>query len=134
MNRVLSWPHTPIFPGLLRPLKTARHTTWVNERGEVHFDLPLGPVTMRFPEHEQPVAAGTAVYVWWKSGGFVCAPVDEVDAEESQARSMADRVDAARARLQAARRERVARETDLGELDALPPMPRVDSPLLQAGR
>lgn len=135
MNRVLSWPHTPIYPGLLRPLKTGRWETCVTDKGEVHFDLPLGPVTMRFPGHEHPVPAGTAVYVWWKSGGFVCAPVSEVQAEEAQSRSMADRVSAARERLQAARRERLARDTDLGGLDEpMPPRPAPDFPLLQASR
>jgi hypothetical protein len=135
MNHVLSWPHTPIYPGLLRPLKTGRWETQVTDKGEVHFDLPLGPVSMRFPEHEQPVPPGTPVYVWWKHGGFVCAPVAEVEAEEAQARSIADRVLAARERLQAARRERIAGDSDLAPLDeALPPRPPVDFPLLQVGR
>lgn len=132
MNRVLSWPHTPIFPGLLRPLKTGRHETVVTDKGCVRFDLPLGPVEMRFPTLDTSVPPGTAVYVWWKGGGFVCAPVDELTAEERSTQSITCRLQDARAKLQAARLERLERDSAMAPLDELPPPQRPDFPLLQA--
>ena len=109
MNRVLSWPHTPIFPGLLDALMADRHRTVVTERCSVRFDLLLGPVEMKFSTRVHQLPPRTEVYVWWKGGGFVCAPTDEIDAEESASRSIAERVMQARARLGAARLERAAR-------------------------
>jgi hypothetical protein len=110
MNRVLSWPHTPIYPGLLEPLRAERRQTVLTERGMVRFELPLGPVEMKFSERHHQLAAGTAVYVWWKGGGFVCAPVVEVEAEESEHRHIVERVMAARSQLAAARKDRLARQ------------------------
>jgi hypothetical protein len=109
MNRVLSWPHTPIYPGLLDPLKAERHRSVINERGMVRFELPLGPVEMKFSSPEHQLEPGTNVYVWWKGGGFVCAPVREVRAEKKEARDVEDRVMQARSQLAAARKERQAR-------------------------
>src|SRR3954447_21114410 len=109
MNRVLSWPHTPIVPGLLDCLKERRHRTCVSERGTIRFVLPLGPVEMRFSNASQQPATGTSVYVWWKGGGFVCAPAAELDREEHEARRMAERLVQARSRLAEGRRERQAR-------------------------
>jgi hypothetical protein len=130
MNRVLSWPDTPIVPGLLEPLKKLRRPTTVTERGTVRFELPLGTVEMHFPDGEQHLAPGTEVVVWWKGGGFVCAPTAELKAEERQTRVISRRVKAARARLEAARQERAARDSALGGLQPLPPAP-ADHPLLQ---
>jgi len=86
-----------------------RRRTVVTERGTVRFDLPRGPLEMKFSAQQHHLAAGTEVYVWWKGGGFVCAPTAEVDAQEDESRSIADRVLQARARLGAARKERSAR-------------------------
>ncbi|HJV63215.1 MAG TPA: hypothetical protein VJ743_19865 [Albitalea sp.] len=108
MNRVLSWPHTPIVPGLLEGLKGERHRTRVTERATVHFDLLLGPVEMKFSDPRQQLAAGTEVYVWWKCGGFLCAPADDLDAEERASQQIAARVARARTQLAEARRERQA--------------------------
>ena len=109
MNRVLRWPHTPIVPGLLDALKIGRTRTVVTAKGTIRFEQALGPVEMRFSERAHPLPAGTEVCVWWNSGGFVCAPTAEVDAEEQASRHIAERVLQARAQLGAARKERLAR-------------------------
>lgn len=119
MNRVLSWPHTPIVPGLLQGLKADRSKTVVTDKGMIRFDLFLGPVEMRFSRPEQALEPGTEVYVWWKGGGFVCAPTAEVDAEEEAARQIIDRVHEARIALAEARRER--REKLLANVDIVLP-------------
>jgi hypothetical protein len=130
MNRVLSWPHTPICPGLLEPLQAERRTTAINDRGMVRFELPLGPVEMKFSDPHHRLAAGTEVYVWWKGGGFVCASVAEVDAEEAEHRNIVERVMAARSQLAVARKERQARLA--AQVDIVLPEPPADSPLLHA--
>jgi len=129
MNRVLSWPHTPIVPGLLDMLKQGRHKTLVNDRGMIAFDLSLGQVEMKFcdPQHQLP--AGTEVYVWWKGGGLVCAPAAELDADERAAREIAERFREIRLNLAAARREREARLAASG-LHIARPMAEPASPLL----
>jgi hypothetical protein len=131
MNHVLSEPTTAIVPGLLKPLKSGRHETLVSSRRTVRFELAQGPVEMGFLDGDPALEPGTRVYVWWKGGGFVCAPVEEVRAEEEQALAIAERVLRERERLQAARR---ARDTGLSDFDVLPPAPRTDHPLLQTGR
>lgn len=109
MNRVLSWPSTPIVPGLIEGLKTGRHTTVVTDKGMVHVDASLGPVEMKFCNPHQQLPPGTEVEVWWKGGGFVCASTNELESEERQTRYIADSLAEARSRLAAARRERQAR-------------------------
>jgi hypothetical protein len=109
MNRVLSWPHTAIVPGLLEALQHDKNKTVVTEKETVRFDLLRGPVEMKFSSAQQRLRPGTEVYVWWKGGGFVCAPSAEVEAEENESRRIAERVRQARSQLQAARREREAR-------------------------
>src|ERR1043165_2102612 len=99
VNRVLSWPHTPIVPGLLESLKLDKRETVVTDKGMIRFDLPLGPVEMKFSDPHHRLPAGTRVMVWWKVGGFVCASADEVDIEERESRDIADRVQQARSRL-----------------------------------
>jgi len=107
MNRVLCWPHTPILPGLLEGLKGERRRTHVTDKGMIHFDLLLGPVAMKFSQAQQ-LPPGTEVYVWWKGGGFVCAPVADIDDEEQRSRGISERVVQARLKLAEARRERQA--------------------------
>lgn len=109
MNRVLSWPHTPIVAGLIDSLKGERHKTRVTDKGMIRFDLALGPVEMKFCNPQQQLAPGTEVQVWWKGGGFVCARSRELQREERASRHIAERLDEARSRLAAARREREAR-------------------------
>lgn len=134
MNRVLSWPQTRIAPGLLKPLKTGRSETVVTDRRTVRFELLQGDVEMGFLAPGDALEPGTRVYVWWKGGGFVCAPVGEVEAEEQASRAIADRLDEARARLEAARRERLVRDSALSDFDMLPPAPAAEHPLLQVRR
>lgn len=129
MNRVLSWPHTPILPGLLEGLKGERHRTFVTEKGMIYFDLFLGPVEMKFSQAQHQLPPGTEVYVWWKGGGFVCAPASDVDAEERRSRRINERVAQARMKLADARRERQAQR--LNDVDIILP---TDSELpLRAG-
>jgi hypothetical protein len=109
MNRVLSWPHTPIFPGLLEGIKGERNKTVVTDKGMIRFDLFLGPIEMKFSNPQQRLEPGTEVVVWWKGGGFVCAPVVEVAEEERESRCIAEQVMQARSQLAAARKERQAR-------------------------
>jgi len=109
MNRVLSWPHTAIVPGLLEVIKPERNKTVVTDRGMIRFDLFLGPIEMKFSNPQHQLAPGTEVVVWWKGGGFVCAPAAEVDEEERESRCIAERVRNARSQLAAARKERQAR-------------------------
>jgi hypothetical protein len=66
-------------------------------------------VEMKFSDAEQQLHPGTEVKVWWKGGGFVCAPADEFDSEERESRDIAERVLRARTQLSQARRERQAR-------------------------
>jgi hypothetical protein len=119
MNRVLSWPLTPIFPGLLESLKGEKLKTAVTGHGTIRFDLFLGPVEMKFSNHDQQLPAGTEVIVWWKGGGFVCAIPDEIVCEEEESRSIAERVIEARIHLAEARAERQARL--LNDLDIVLP-------------
>lgn len=120
MNRVLSWPHTAIVPGLLEGIKAERNKTVVTNRGMIRFDLFLGPVEMKFSNPQHQLEPGTEVVVWWKGGGFVCAPAAEMDEEERESRCIAERVRNARSQLAAARNERQARFAAAVDI-ALPP-------------
>ena len=106
MNRVLSWPRTPVLNGLLDALKRERQRTEVTPQGTVRFEHPLGIIEMTFSLPAEQPAPGTSVYVWWKGGGFVCAPVDEYRAEQREAQAAIDRVNEMRLHLAEARRHR----------------------------
>jgi hypothetical protein len=121
MNRVLSWPHTPICPGLLDPLKAERRRAIVSERGMIRFLLPLGLVEMKISNPQHQLEPGTGVYVWWKCGGFVCAPITEVRAEETHAPDVVDQVMQVRSQLAAARKVRQVRLAP--PVDVVPPEP-----------
>jgi hypothetical protein len=110
-----------MYPGLLDPLKAERRRTTINERGMVRFQLAMGAVEMKFSSPQHQLQTGTEVYVWWKGGGFVCAPVAEVRAEESESREVADQVMQARSHLAAARKERQARLAAHVEVVVPPP-------------
>jgi hypothetical protein len=123
VNRVLSLPHTTIVPGLLDTLKSVRSRTRITPKGMIRFELSRGPVEMRLVPGQPPIDPGTEVYVWWKGGGFVCAPSSEVDAAERRTRSIERRVIKARETLAAARADRWARLSSYGELPASEPAP-----------
>ncbi|RQP25172.1 hypothetical protein [Piscinibacter terrae] len=137
MSRVLSWPHTPIFPHLLDTLKVDRHPTAVTDKGTIRFDLPRGTVEMKFSNPSQQLHPGTEVQVWWKGSGFVCATPEDIEAEtheSEESRNIAERVHEVREQLAAARRERHERfvnelDIELPEVEAaeLPP-PVVETP------
>lgn len=109
MHRTLCWPHTAIVPGLLDSATRERITSQVTRKGMIRLELPLGKVEMKFSDPRGQLAPETPVYVWWKGGGFVCAPVLEVDAEEQRLRGIAESVLQARLHLASARKEREAR-------------------------
>ncbi|WP_280154942.1 hypothetical protein [Piscinibacter sp. XHJ-5] len=126
MNRILSWPETPIVPGLFEAVRNERHETVVNDKGMICLESPLGPVEMKFSQPDQQLSPGTVVYVWWKASGFVCAPSRELDQEESESRRIAESLAEARSHLAEARRERQARLA--GNVDIVLP-DEVDEPL-----
>ncbi len=117
MNRILSLPLTTVTPAHLQALTKERHQTEVTSLGSVILQHPMGAVEMRFASAENPLKAGVRVYVWWKGGGFVCAPADEVDAEAHESLRVARRVSDARSALAEARRERSSR---FGGLNSAP--------------
>lgn len=120
VNRVLSLPD--IAPRLLQVLMASRHDTVVTAAGTVRIRHSQGSVEMRFSAAEAPMVAGVRVYVWWKGGGFVCAPADDVDAQALATQRVAERVAQARAALAKARQDRTSRFGELhSEPGALPP-------------
>jgi hypothetical protein len=95
----------------------------------IRFELPYGPLEMRLAHGQDPIEPDTEVYVWWKGGGFVCAPVADVDAEEQRSRDIAQRVSQARETLAAARADRWARQSAYGDLPASQSMPLDEQPV-----
>jgi hypothetical protein len=53
-----------------------------------------------------PVGENTSVYVWWTPAGLVCAPVAEIDAEESRHADLGEMIKRAREELAKARAAR----------------------------
>ena len=117
MNRILSLPLNTVTPAQLQALSRGRHETEVTAFGSVVLNHGMGPVEMRFSSAENPLSAGVRVYVWWKGGGFVCAPADEVDAQAVESERVARRVSDARSALAEARKERASR---FGGLNSAP--------------
>ena len=109
MNRVLSLPFTHITPSRLEALQTQQHAVLVSERGTIRLTARDGVVEMKFLLAEDCLPPGTAVCVWWKGGGFVCATQSELTAQIQEAQAVANRVAQARSQLAAARMERSAR-------------------------
>jgi len=129
MNRVLSWPHTRIVPGLLDELKNeGKRRTVVTDKGMIRFELSRGLAEMHFSDAQQQLPPGTDVFVWWKVGGFVCAPTSEIEAEERASRDITEQVQRARALLAQARKERESRLTKPIDL-ALPLESRQEEPI-----
>lgn len=109
MNRILSLPLNTLTPAQLHALTKSRHETEVTPSGSIILQHEMGPVEMRFSSAENPLAPGIRVYVWWKGGGFVCAPANEVDEEAAESLRIEQRVAEARSALAEARRERASR-------------------------
>lgn len=126
MNRVLSWPVLPILAQHLEQVARTRHVAVVGDKQAVRITLPFGVIEMLIAPNQQPMLAGTEVYVWFKGGGFLCGPKREIDLAERESRHALRRVKAARAALAASRAERAARlaadiDILLPELDAAIP-------------
>lgn len=119
MNHVLSLPYTTVTPAQLRLLQADRHETVVTRTGTVRLVHPSGVVEMRFSDASHRLEGGVKVYVWWKGGGFVCAPTDHVEAEARESFRVAEQVAQTRAALAAARQERAVRiaASQFGGLD-----------------
>lgn len=117
MNRILSLPLNTLTPAQLQALTKIRHETEVTASASVVLQHETGTVEMRFSSAENPLASGVRVYVWWKGGGFVCAPANEVDAEAAESLRIERRVADARSALAEARRERASR---FGNLNSAP--------------
>jgi hypothetical protein len=135
MNRVLSLPHTPLFDGCLEPLKLHPAVTVVTNKGMIRFELPMGPVEMRFSTAEHQLAPGTEVFVWWKGGGFVCAPTAELRSEAREAEQISERVASVRAQMahaRAVRRVQAAAQVDILLDDVDPMLQPPQQPLLGA--
>jgi len=115
MNRVLSLPHTPIFPGLLEELRHGMYQTAVTDKGTVRLQHQFGPVEMRFAMQEQQLPPGTAVQVWWKGGGFVCATLAEMAADEEKRQHLASLIARVRSQFAAARHGRTAETTGVAK-------------------
>ena len=98
-----------MFPGLLDDLKTGRLRTAVTDKGMIRFKAAMGAVEMKFSTAEHQLPPGTDVFVWWKAGGFVCAPASEMEREERATEQVNQRLMSARAHLAEARAERRAR-------------------------
>jgi hypothetical protein len=116
MNRVLSWPLLPLLAQQLEQVARSRHVAVVGDKQAVRITLPFGVVEMLIAPNQQPLLAGTEVYVWFKGGGFLCGPKREIDLAERESRHALRRVKAARA-------ARLAADIDilLPELDAAIP-------------
>jgi hypothetical protein len=110
-------------------LKGVRSRIQVTSKGMIRFELANGSVEMKVATGQAPIEPGTEVYVWWKGGGFVCAPTADVDAEERRTRKIEKRVLQARETLAAARAERWARASAYGELPAPEPEAPVEQPV-----
>jgi hypothetical protein len=126
MNRVLSWPLLPILAQHLEQVARNRHVAVVGDKQAVRITLSFGVIEMPIAPNQQPLLAGTEVYVWFKGGGFLCGPKREIDLAERESRHALRRVKAARAALAASRAERAARlaadiDILLPELDAAIP-------------
>ncbi len=123
MNRVLSLPITRITPEQLELLQAERHLTTVADSGTIKLRHRNGIFELKFLQAEDRLPPNTAVCVWWKGGGFVCATQAELESQAQEAQSVAERVAQARAMLAAARHERNARQAakDLAALDVTQP-------------
>lgn len=89
----------------------------VDPDGQIQLQTPSAVVRLRLSDNDKgpPLLPGDVVYVWWHAGGFVCAPVDEVNEAERHRLDMKEEVRRARERLAQARSERAVRHVPIPE-------------------
>jgi hypothetical protein len=94
-----------------KELKGERIGVRIDADGEIELQTPSAKVRLRLSDNDKGprLMPGDLVYVWWHAGGFVCAPVDEVNDAERHRLDMKEEVRLARERLAQARRDRVGR-------------------------
>lgn len=109
VKQPLCAPTGAVTPALIDKLMQRRsHGRCASER-EVRIKLPGGVINFRAASGGEPLVPGRSVYVWWSDSGFVCAPVQEVDAEDLAGGGVSAQVQRARDALAQARRDRPAR-------------------------
>jgi hypothetical protein len=107
---LLSYPLASVAPAFLDRLQRKRTRGLAGSDGtSVVIDTTTDRVELQFVDGSLPVPADLPVYVWWSIGGFVCAPMTEVDEDERHRGAVADQVRQAREQLALARRNRPAR-------------------------
>lgn len=79
----------------------------VSARSGAHYHFVVAQDVPALP-------VGTPLYVWWSAAGFVCASVQEVEAEEAHGENVVEQVRQAREAFARARSERHRR---LHEID-----------------
>lgn len=103
-------PTGAVTPALIAKLKSRRSHARCTSASEVRMKLPSGVIAFAVVPDTEALLVGRSVYVWWSEAGFVCAPVQEVDAVELQrGGDVGAQVQRAREALAQARRERPAR-------------------------
>jgi len=107
---LLSYPPASVAPAFLDRLQRKRTRGLAGSDGtSVVIDTTTDRVELQFVDGSLPVPADLPVYVWWSIGGFVCAPMTEVDEDERHRGAVADQVRQTREQLALARRNRPAR-------------------------
>jgi hypothetical protein len=107
---LLSYPPAAITPALLDRLQRKRARGLAASDGtSVVIDTTPDRVELQIVDGSLPLPADLPVYVWWSIGGFVCAPMTEVDEDELHRGAVVDQVRQAREQLALARRNRPAR-------------------------
>lgn len=91
-------------------LKEERVGVRVDADGQIELQTPSAKVRLRLcPNDKGPrLMPGDVVYVWWHAGGFVCAPIDEVNEAERHRLGVQEDVRRAREKLAQARLDRAA--------------------------
>jgi hypothetical protein len=89
-------------------VKSERFGVRVDADSQIQLQTPGATVRLHLSDNDKgpPLRPGDVVYVWWHAGGFVCAPVDEVNEAESHRLVMKEEVRRAREKLAQARRDR----------------------------
>jgi len=108
-QHLLCMPTGAVTPALIAKLKSRRSHGRCTSESEVRMKLPTGVIAFPAAPDTEALVVGRSVYVWWSDSGFVCAPVQDVDAAELQRSDVGSQVQRAREALAQARRDRPAR-------------------------